>query len=796
MRGKAVYTIPQNKSQHQLFIPHLFNTIKKMRDLQITINMIQYHIEKGKIMFREQFTRKTKTNHRSKFNLVKLSLTILAFFVVLPISTQARTFEPSNIITDQDLFDKNVLGQTAIQKFLERENSVLARYSQIINGAALKVSEMIWQIGQKHSINPKFLLTTLEKEQALISKTQATEKALDWATGYSCFGGGCNEKYRGFYNQVEASAETQEIYRQKAGQFSFRVGVTTDSFDGYPVTPANQATANLYIYTPYVGYSPELGVTAPYGGNRLFWRIWNRYFTDQKFLDGQVVTDGNSYWLITKNQKRKFVSKDLFLKDYKLSDAIQVNSDGLDAYPNGPEIIFANNTLVRSAASGQIFLLTDGQKRALVDNSALALLTDFQIAVTANEIPSVPESQLESYSLGNLILNSSVYPQGKLFQDEAGLIWQVQDGLKHLVDQAVWQNRFNSQTPQVTAAAELEKYPVGAPVKLKDGTFAVSANTGFYYLISDGARMKIEDLEIFDRVFGLDKKNNALTISTALLEVHDAGELIDYVDDTAKDSTVVSPTTPASTGDYSGVFQALSPESLIMATGQKQSVTVTFKNTGSTNWQPGLVWLQITDKEKTTSSFGVNEKINFSESAVSNSQIATFTFDLTAPTDQSGLLTQEFGLYYNNNGAKTKITAVGKFIIVKPGVAAQIIEHNIPVAVRNTWRPIQIKMKIQNTSADTTWLARKTALEIYNDDGSTSYFYDPNDWVNKSVAAVPVNKTYIKPGETGEFVFTLDPRNIKRGTYILRFSLKLLDQNGKEVFLNGGQNWRREIRVD
>jgi len=272
---------------------------------------------------------KTKGKDRVLFYpknfLLKLRIGILAFFIFSalilngPLQVQARTFNPNNIITDQELLNKDSLSKAAIQKFLERKDSVLARYSQIIEGEALTAAEMIWTIGQKHGINPKFLLTTLEKEQGLIHKNQATEKALDWATGYGCYGGGCKEKYRGFYNQVEASAETQQIYWQKAGQFAFNVGQTTTSFDGYKVTPANKATANLYIYTPYVGYAPELGVTAPYGGNKLFWRIWQRYFTNQKFLDGQVVTRGGDYWLIKDNQKRKFISKDLFLTDYKIT---------------------------------------------------------------------------------------------------------------------------------------------------------------------------------------------------------------------------------------------------------------------------------------------------------------------------------------------------------------------------------------------------------------------------------------------------------------------------------------------
>ena len=717
----------------------------------------------------------------------------MAFFVLLGPVAQARTFNPHNIITDQELIDKNTLSQTAIQKFLERENSVLSRFSQIVNGEVLKASAIIWQISQKHNINPKFLLTTLEKEQALISRSQATEKALDWATGYGCYGGGCNEKYRGFYNQVEASAETQEIYNQKAGQFNFKVGATTHTFDGYPVTPQNQATANLYIYTPYVGNSPELGVNNNYGGNRLFWRIWHRYFSNQKFLDGQVITFNGEYYLIAQNTKRKFASRELFLKDYDENEAITVSSGDLATYPSGQPINFANNTVIKAAETGQIFLIDENQRRLVTDSSALALLADFHLAIAETEIPAVSESQLTTYTFGATITPSSIYPQGKLFRDETGQIWQVKDGLKHSVDGVVWQNRLADKTPELTTSSGLNQYPTGAPLKLKDGTF-VLANGG-YYLISNGERMKIQDESIFNRVFGLSKKDNALPVSAALLEVHAAGEMIDYIDDTIQDSAPSTAQTGTS-GSYSASFDSMTPDGLIMVNGQTQSVTVNFKNTGSTIWENNNVWLELSDQGKTSSSFGVDEKNNFSQSTASSSQIASFTFNLTAPTDQSGLLTQEFNLYYDKSGTKTKIASVGKFIIVKAGLSAQILEHNIPVAVRNTWRPLAITMKIQNTSADTAWLARKTALEIYNLDGSTSYFYDPNDWVRKEVAAVAINKTYVKPGEVGEFKFTIDPRNIKKGTHYLNIQLKLLDQDGKQVYLDGRLEWHREIRVD
>ena len=104
-------------------------------------------------------------------------------------------------------------------------------------------------------------------------------------------------------------------------------------------------------------------------------------------------------------------------------------------------------------------------------------------------------------------------------------------------------------------------------------------------------------------------------------------------------------------------------------------------------------------------------------------------------------------------------------------------------------------MKIQNTSQDIAWTAKKTALEIYDPNGGVSPFYDPNDWLKTEVAAIPINQPTIGPGEVGEFRFTLDPRGIPKGLTVLNVKLHLLDQE-KEVFLSGGSSWLREIRVD
>ncbi len=743
-------------------------------------------------------------NHYFKTKIKKINRTIWYGGIVgcalfaFGATVDARTFNPNNIITDEELRDSDSLTKTAIQTFLERQNSVLARYSQVVDSVSKKASEIIAEVAQKNNINPKFLLTNLEKEQGLLSRSTATEKQLDWAMGFGCPDNAkCNEKYRGFFNQVESAAITQNSYIQKASQFSFQVGRTTVTKDKYAVTPANQATANLYIYTPHVGNAPELGISQPYGANKLFWRIWQRYFTYQPFLDGQVLTNGSDYWVISNNTKRKFASADLFLQDYRREDAIAVSTDTLLAYSEGVQVKFANNSVVRSSSSGQMYLLVGNERRPLADGSALAVLNGVRIATTENDVRTVDESDLAPYLLGGTISSSSQYPQGKLFRDESGAIWLVKDGLKSPVDSAVVQNRFAGQTPEAISSSALEVYPTASGIKLKDGTFVTSG--GQYYLISNGERMRIDDLGVFNRVFGPQKQSSALSISTTLLQLHPAGEPISYIDDTVVDPILPpSPTTPTPTPSpadesaYSAALQAFQPDSLVMMAGETKKVTVLIKNTGSVTWTKDAVYLSMRDSGKTTSLFTVAPQVSFTQASVAPGEVAQFTFDIGAPVAK-GLMGQRF-IVSRPDGRE--LVHVGKFIDIKPGGAtAQLVSETIPDSIVQSKKGlVSVIVKIKNTGKE-TWLSRRTALEAYNEDGTSSVFYDIKDWVRKEVVGVPINKSTIKPGETGEFRFTLDARKLKKDTYTLNFKLNLLDK-GKQSLINDKAAWIATVKVE
>lgn len=700
----------------------------------------------------------------------------------------AWTFNPDNIISDNELKDSGALSVTAIQKFLERENSVLAKYSAPVGDQLKPVSEIIWEIGKNNNISQKFLLTTLEKEKGLIQKTTASQKDFDWATGYSCFNGKCNDKYKGFFDQVESTAITQNIYFDKARQFSFQKDTLAKTNDGYMVSPKNQATANLYIYTPYVGYAPDYGYTniesgvGRFGANYLFWQIWTRYFSDKKIPNNFLMKNGQNYWRVESGKKRKFASSDIYLKDNKDEDAIFVTPKILVAYEDGPMIYFVNNSLVRSIANNQAFLLINNVKRPLVDSSALAALSDLHIAIsTIDEVPLVENEKLDSYVLGNLITSQTAYPHGKLFRDEAGNMYLVQDNMKYPVTPAVAQINFQTKEIQPASNSELDRYVTGSPVPIKDGAI-IKNSKGDLYVISDKEKLKIKDPLVFMKIFGEPKYASAILVPDEIINLHESGLNIAYADDTLQD-----PETPPATMNptYSASLEGVNPESIILFLGASADAKIMIRNNGSAIWKTGGVWLETQNDPA---------RHSFIESRVAGGEVATFALSIKSP-QTAGLSPVGFSLYRNNNGSAENVLSFGRFVIVQYADSAKIISHNIPVAVKNIWKPISITVKIKNNSTSTPWLSRKTALELYDENGKASPFYDPNDWVRKEVVSVPLNKKTIKPGETAEFKFTLKAKGLKPGNYTLKFKLNLLDKK-KEVALDNSKEWTRTIRVD
>lgn len=698
---------------------------------------------------------------------------------------QAIDFSPHNILRDDELFSTAQPSRTAIQQFLEREGSVLAVFQETVAGVTKSTAQIIYDTAVANGISAKFLLATLEKEKGLLSKKTASESDLNWATGYSCTRGSCNEKYKGFSNQVESTAITQAIYRAKASTFGFRVGATAKTHDGIEVTPANQATANLYIYTPYTGNAPGLPVTTQVGGNYLFWKIWNRYFPTQLIPDGTVVTSNGEAWRIEGGKKRKFISDAVLRADYREADLTPVDSTVLATYPDGPIIALADNTLVRSAENNTVYLTSGAVLRPLADDAALAALSNYRLAVsTLAEVPAVDSSALASYLLGDAITAATPHPQGSFYTLEDGSRWYVQHTLKHPVEEAVWTASYaGRRVAQAASASQFSSLPVGSPVSLAEGAL-VRTPANVYYVISQGERRKIEDGIVARRIFGEARVNAAAVVPMEILERHPAGLNIDYMDTTVIDSAATTPVVEAGpTAVYSGIFASQDPDGLSGVTGQTLRATVRIRNTGNVNWERSAVWLMTE---------GNSQRAELVEASVAPGSEASFAVQIVAPTTP-GVSARMFSLYRADQPA-TPFLQFGRFLLVKAGVISEIQRHNVPVAVRRAWKPVTVTFTIKNTGSK-SWVARKTALKLTAADGSASPFYDPSDWVRRDVVAVAVNKATIAPGEVGVFTFTLKASAATRGVHTLRFTLERTDTK-EAVLLSGESALLRQLRVD
>lgn len=224
-------------------------------------------------------------------------------------------FDPGFIISDRIFFDKNAMSEAQIQAWLESKlptcaqtNGVacLKSYTETTNsrdaspngncaaysGAANeRASTIIWRVSQACNINPQVILVTLQKEQGLITKGSPTALEYRKAMGYGCPDtSSCDSRYYGFFNQIYNAAWQFQQYTlfpnrtYKIGPVAVRYAPSAGC-EGPVVNIRNQATANLYNYTPYQPNAASLAnltgsntAACSSYGNRNFWVYFNTWF--------------------------------------------------------------------------------------------------------------------------------------------------------------------------------------------------------------------------------------------------------------------------------------------------------------------------------------------------------------------------------------------------------------------------------------------------------------------------------------------------------------------------------------
>ncbi|MEN0101867.1 MAG: hypothetical protein AAGC90_02985 [Curtobacterium sp.] len=295
-------------------------------------------------------------------------------------------FDPGNIIPDSEFYNGGGMSETAIQTFLNAQIGTCAsssclnvgRYSlnshgadamcnAVAGGTSLSAAQIIARVGAACGINPKVILVTLQKEQALINGGTARNPSaavLSRAMGYACpdsANGGCDPAYSGVGNQVFWASWQWKRYGNPAGTSNYFTWFGPGANRNVQYSPnaacgtksvyiQNKATAALYYYTPYTPNQAALNNLYGTGdgcsayGNRNFWRLYNDWFgvstADNPFGGIDAKQYGPGYvqvggWAIDPNDKAATVQVQWY-SDGKLLGTLPANASRPDvgrAYP-------------------------------------------------------------------------------------------------------------------------------------------------------------------------------------------------------------------------------------------------------------------------------------------------------------------------------------------------------------------------------------------------------------------------------------------------------------------------------
>ena len=445
-------------------------------------------------------------------------------------------FSMNFIVSDDEFTDTFALSANSIQEFLNTQSGILKSYVHSDGRTAAKI---IFDAGQTYNISPKVLLTSIQKESSMITRTNfpnGQQYYLDWVMFYGWCDSCSTGSNKGFANQVTAAAAAFRRYLDQIADpnrgytvSGWGPGLTknlqcisSDWNNGrelctpgatISITPSNGSTAALYTYTPHPG------------GNYAFWYLWNLFgFQNRRiYPDGSLLRSSGSpnIWLIQGGKKRRFTNSAAFMSRYSFGKVITVPSDHLFAYDTGAEINFANFSLL-SNPKGGVYLLANETKRPIVSRAA------FQKAgFLKEEVVKASWAQLNQYPDGEPITENNIFPSGQLVQNKStGAIFFLKDGIRHpIVSGAIYKSQYGLQRPQGMTPATLEKYAVGDPIGFKEGELVVSEKGGTVYVISNGQRLPIANSATFT-AYRFNWRN-IIRVPDKALNVHGIGQTLD-----------------------------------------------------------------------------------------------------------------------------------------------------------------------------------------------------------------------------------------------------------------------------
>jgi hypothetical protein len=371
-----------------------------------------------------------------------------------------------------------------------------------VDAGRKSAAQIIYDVAQACNISPKILLVVLQKEQSLVTDTWPWTTQYTKATGYGCPDStlsadvdanhnGCYDSYEGFVNQIYYAAQGYKRYQKYPDNYNYRAGRTqailynpNTACGSSGIYIKNQATAALYIYTPYQPNQAALnnlygtGDSCSAYGNRNFWRLYNDWFGPSI---GPLVRTTDSGMLYYSDGVNKYsVPSMQVAAEYGLneSDVRFVPQSEIDRLQTSrPLALVIKSDSDSDADGGTLYLVSNGKRYSVNSMTQFA-----NFGFVESDITLVPYNQLLRMPLDGSLSDFVKGPNGFVYTVESGTKKGIFDG-----------NLFTSLDPSgaVTTLSDfsLARLTTGTalinqPLLLKSpsGDIWYARSTGWHYI--------------------------------------------------------------------------------------------------------------------------------------------------------------------------------------------------------------------------------------------------------------------------------------------------------------------------
>ena len=467
-------------------------------------------------------------------------------------AVSGASFDPGQIISDSVFFDFGTMSAADIQRFLNSQETgctskpgsppclkdyhAATPFHALDDGKCAEMpattdstaAQMIFAISQACQINPRVLLVTLQKEQGLIQASHPTAYMYNAAMGYGCPDSDpaiCGKVWTGLFNQVYKAAGQFQWYGDPRGSFTYlRPGsnitleyssspwqykLRVDSsgnamldssgnkiYDKTRRCPQakfllkNQATANLYYYTPYPPNQAALnnlygsGDSCSAYGNRNFWRFYWDWFGSPLGGGFLLQSATSDVYLIVADKKYHIADPALVTALKPLGPLGEISQAYLDSFPVGGEL----NRLVKNGSNNLFFV--DGGTKYPVTSCAIATNLGLPCASATRILQVQLDAMPTSAPMSNLIVNAD----GSRYAIQAGVVHEILD------DDSAADANVTLATAAPVSLSAFSYLPVGAPI-VKQLSLFVDRTSGETGVWADGRFYAIDKATLADFTF-------------------------------------------------------------------------------------------------------------------------------------------------------------------------------------------------------------------------------------------------------------------------------------------------------